>query len=34
MAYTLKKIIGFILLFVTVGILSLSSIFHLLPPLV
>lgn len=31
MAYTLKKIIGFILLLVTVGILSVSSIFHLIP---
>lgn len=33
MAYTLKKIVGFILLFVTIGIVSLASIFHLIPPL-
>ncbi len=33
MAHTLKKIVGFVLLFVTIGVVSLSSILHLLPPI-
>lgn len=33
MAYALKKIVGFILLLVTVGGVSMLSIFHLIPPL-
>mgnify|MGYP000851165241 CR=1 FL=1 len=33
MAYTLKKTVGFILLVVTIGGVSVMSIFHMFPPL-
>jgi hypothetical protein len=33
MVYTLKKTVGFILLLVTIGGVSLSSIWHLIPPI-
>jgi hypothetical protein len=33
MAYALQKTVGFILLVVTVGGVSVLSIFHLFPPL-
>lgn len=33
MAYALKKTVGFILLLVTISGVSITSIFHLFPPL-
>lgn len=33
MAHILKKMVGFILLFVTIGLSGVASIVHLIPPI-